>query len=63
MSRTVADRAGYRVQWNTGSADDAAAAQAVGDLLSRDLTADDAVQVALLNNGRLQAAFEDLGVA
>ena len=63
VSRTIAERIGHDVRWNTGSADDATAAAAVGDLLARELTAADAVQVALLNNGRLQAALEDLGVA
>jgi cobalt-zinc-cadmium efflux system outer membrane protein len=36
---------------------------AVRDLLSRELRADDAVQVALLDNRRLQATYEDLGIA
>jgi outer membrane protein TolC len=35
----------------------------VRELLAADLTPDSAVQVALLNNQRLQAAFADLGVA
>lgn len=63
VSQAVADRTGHRVRWNTGSADDASAAVAVGELLGRELSADDAVQVALLNNQRLQAAYESLGVA
>jgi len=46
------------------SADDAAAAQdAVGRLLQRPLSADAAVQVALLNNLDLQAAYNRLGIA
>ena len=65
VSRDVAERTGARhVTWNAGSPDDAAAAAAVGELLTRnELDADDAVQVALLNNRRLQATYEDLGVA
>lgn len=61
----LADRGAgnYRVQWNTNSQDDASAAAAVHELLSRELSVDDAVQVALLNNRRLQATFEDIGVA
>ena len=59
----VWDQTGKRVQWNRGSADDAEAASAVHTLLSRELTADSAVQVALLNNADLQATFEDLGIA
>jgi len=44
--------------------DDAAAARAaVERLLKRPLTADAAVQIALLNNRRLQAAYNELGIA
>src|SRR5688500_346554 len=61
---SVKERGGYVVQWNTGSADDARAGESVRGLLSsRELTADDAVRVALLSNRRLQATFEELGVA
>jgi len=46
------------------SADDAIAARgAVERLLKRPLTADAAAQVALLNNRRLQAAYNELGIA
>jgi outer membrane protein TolC len=44
--------------------DEAAAAQArVGRLVRRPLTAETAVQIALLNNRGLQAAYNDLGIA
>lgn len=46
------------------SDDDVAAARAVIDtLLKRPLTADAAVQIALLNNKGLQAAYNELGIA
>jgi cobalt-zinc-cadmium efflux system outer membrane protein len=60
---TLAERGVSHVEWNTGSTDDARASDGVRSLLARELSADDAVQVALLNNPRLQATFEDLGVA
>jgi outer membrane protein, heavy metal efflux system len=63
VARTVHLRTGKRVQWNRGSAEDAQAQAAVASLLSRPLTADSAVQVALLNNRNLQATYEDLGIA
>jgi cobalt-zinc-cadmium efflux system outer membrane protein len=64
VRKSLADRGVSQVEWDTGSADDARASGAVHALLSRgEMTADDAVQVALLNNRRLQATFEDLGVA
>ena len=60
----LADRGvAQRVQWNTSSEADASATAAVRELLARELTADDAVQVALLNNRRLQATYEELGIA
>src|SRR5712692_10717675 len=63
LANTVHLRTGKRVQWNRGTAEDAQAQAAVGSLLSRPLTADSAVQVALLNNHNLQATYEELGIA
>jgi cobalt-zinc-cadmium efflux system outer membrane protein len=59
----VAGRTGLRVQWNRQTADDRAVTDAVRDLLARGVTADVAVQVAMVNNRMLQATYEDLGVA
>src|SRR6266542_2968485 len=63
LANTVHLRTGKRVQWNRGSAEDAQAQAAVTSLLSRPLTANSAVQIALLNNHNLQATYEELGVA
>src|SRR5438132_75566 len=63
LASTVHLRTGKRVQWNRGSAEDAEANAAVASLLSRPLTAGSAVQVALLNNHKLQATYEELGIA
>src|SRR6266581_2529481 len=63
LANTVHLRTGKRVQWNRGTAEDAQAQAAVASLLSRPLTADSAVQIALLNNRNLQATYEDLGIA
>ena len=61
---TVAERTGgQRVRWNQGSEADSTVAEEVGSLLTDELTADEAVQVALLNNQGLQATYEDLMVA
>jgi len=51
------------VVWNRGTDLDAEAAQKVRALLGDTLTADAAVQVALLNNRDLQATYAELGVA
>jgi outer membrane protein, heavy metal efflux system len=59
----VVARLDQRVHWRQGTADDAAVDAAVDDLLARPLDVDAAVQIALLRNPSLQAAYEDLGVA
>ena len=58
----VAERSGKRVHWNRGGPEDAQLEQGVHDILRRELTADRAVQVALLNNRELQARFEEIGI-
>ncbi len=63
LANTVNLRTGKRVQWNRGSAEDAQAQAAITSLLSRPLTANSAVQIALLNNHNLQATYEELGIA
>ena len=63
LANTVHLRTGKRAQWNRGSAEDAQAQSAVTSLLSHPLTADSAMQVALLNNDNLQAIYEELGIA
>ena len=59
----VEERSGKRVAWNLGTELDAEAAEDVRRLLAGPLTADAAIQVALLNNRGLQATYAELGVA
>ena len=63
VSAAIAARSGKRVVWNLGTELDAQVAQEVRALLQETLTVDGAVQVALLNNRRLQALYAELGVA
>ena len=65
VEKTARDRLGkdLQVQWARSDADQDSIAKRVGELLSRPLTVDDAVQVALLNNRGLQATFQDLGIS
>lgn len=64
VQRTVSERLGGKeVQWIRGTPEDKAAEDAVAHLLESPLTADSAVQIALLNNRHLQAEYEDLGIA
>lgn len=57
------ERLGKAVHWKQGGPDDEAVESRIRDLLAGDLDADGAVQIALLNNPDLQAAYEDLGVS
>ena len=63
VARSATDRLGKDVQWARSDADRAAIDARVVQLLAQPLTADDAVQIALLNNPGLQAAFSELGIA
>jgi len=63
VSAAVEARSGKRVVWNLGTELDAQVAQDVRALLQAKLTADGAIQVALLNNRELQAMYAELGVA
>ena len=63
ISATVQERSSVRVFWNNGTDLDQQAAEKLRFLLSGRLTADEAVQVALLNNRDLQAVYSDLGIA
>jgi cobalt-zinc-cadmium efflux system outer membrane protein len=60
---TVEARIGKQVYWNRGSSADHAVEQKLDELLSKPLDGDSAVQIALLNNQRLQAVYEQLGIA
>jgi cobalt-zinc-cadmium efflux system outer membrane protein len=64
VQETTSERLGGRdVTWNRGGPEAKAAQDAVARLLESPLTADSAVQIALLNNRRLQAEYEDIGIA
>ena len=63
LRASLAERTDAPVLWRTNPNIDARADAAVAALLADSLSADAAVQVALLNNPRLQATYEDLGVA
>ncbi len=57
------ERVGVRLHWTRGTPEDAEVDRRVRELLAAPLTVDAAVQIALLNNRKLQAAYEELGVA
>lgn len=63
VSRTIEQRSGHAVKWDVGGDDDKAANDAVDRLLRDDLTAESAVQVALLASPALRAKLEELSIA
>jgi cobalt-zinc-cadmium efflux system outer membrane protein len=63
VAKTVGDRTGHQVRWNQDTDADREAEAAVDRLLSHELTADSAVQVALLVNPALRSTFEELAIA
>ena len=64
VEKTVSERLGGTVQlaWARQPEDQDRIDRRVGELLAKPLGMDDAVQVALLNNRGLQAAYADLGI-
>ncbi len=59
----VAARTGRLVRWNRGTDADHAVGSAVTRMLEAGLTAEEAVQIALLNNRRLQSVYSEIGIA
>jgi cobalt-zinc-cadmium efflux system outer membrane protein len=63
VQQTVQSQTGHRVQWLQGGKEDRAVEESVAALLRQELTADAAVQIALVNNRSLQAELEEIGIA
>lgn len=63
VNETFTSRTGHRLYWKTGTEEDQKVDRELVKLLSEDLTADSATQIALLNNKGLQATYQSLGVA
>lgn len=63
VKQAVERRAGATVVWSPGTDLERESANHVQRLLQEKLTADAAVQVALLNNRNLQAMYSELGIA
>ncbi len=63
VEQLTKDKVNSEVKWSRTDIDRATIATRVYQLLSKPLTAEDAVQLALLNNRGLQADFAELGVA
>ena len=63
VASLVHERTGTTVQWHQGTSADADVATSVTNLLNKPITPDSAIQIALLNNPRLHATYQELGVS
>lgn len=63
VEQATRERTGLKAQWHTDDTAQSTAKDEVARLLRQILSVDDAVQVALLNNRGLQAAYAELGIA
>jgi outer membrane protein TolC len=63
VARTTQERLGKEVRWARTAEERAKIDRQVAQLLERPLSAEDSVQIALLNNGTLQSTFEELGIS
>ena len=62
VQEELGQRIDYALVWNTDADAEKKVAQSIRELLEKPLSADAAVQIALLNNGRLHAVYEELGI-
>ena len=63
ISCIVADRIDSRVEWRRGCCQDYGVSVLIQDMIESELTANSAIQIALLNNPKIQTTFEELGIA
>lgn len=63
VQQAAQQQTGKRTAWMRSEQDIDSVAHSVNALLEKPLTADNAVQIALLNNRALQARYSDLGIA
>jgi outer membrane protein TolC len=63
VGKAVSERTGADARWLRSDADRDAVAARVNELLSKPIGPDQAVQIALLNNRGLQAAYAELGIS
>lgn len=63
VAATVQARLDKQISWDAGQFEDPVVGSTIAKLLSRRLTPEKAVQIALLNNRELQSNYADLGIA
>ncbi len=63
VQQQVDERIGFPIHWNTNMDPADEVVQTIKELLDKPLVTDTAIQIALLNNRRLQATYEEIGIA
>lgn len=63
VAAAIEQRTGAKTYWDEGSPDAATLEERVGKLLDGGLSRDRAIELSLLNNKRLQATYEELGIS
>jgi cobalt-zinc-cadmium efflux system outer membrane protein len=63
VSQQVSQRTGKDIHWRKGGEEDQQVRERVREMLQDELTVEEAVQIALLANPKLQSIYEDLGIA
>ncbi|MFL5319989.1 MAG: TolC family protein [Myxococcaceae bacterium] len=63
VAKSVEARTGLKTHWENGTPEDADVAKRVDELIHDGLTRERAVEIALVNNRRLQATYEELGIS
>lgn len=63
VSDTLANRIDGQVLWRKGCCEDRCIRNFIESVITQEMTADVAIQIALLNNPKIQAEFEELGIA
>ena len=62
VRQLVKDRPARAVMWRQDESPNAMVASTINEILTKEMTVDDAVQVGLLSNRRVQATLEELGI-
>lgn len=63
VKQMAEERGGLEAHWEQGTEDDTRMRELVRSLLGQELTAESAAHIALLNNRRMQAIYQTLGIA
>lgn len=63
VKKNIAQRNGQLIQWRNNTNEDTAVRAKIEKMLQSKLSVDQVIQIALLNNPRLQGIYEQLGIA